>query len=51
MEEKLKMLSRRMTRMFVLFVTLCLTLSAVPAQNRKADKGAVRADDLRTWLS
>jgi hypothetical protein len=35
----------------VLFVTLCLTLSAVPAQNRKADKGAAQVDDLRKWLS
>lgn len=45
------MLSRRMTKMVVLFVTLCLTLSAVPAQNRKADKASVRADDLQKWLS
>src|SRR5262249_46557585 len=32
-------------------VTLCLTLSAVPAQNHKADKATVRADDLQKWLS
>ncbi|HKQ90883.1 MAG TPA: M28 family peptidase [Blastocatellia bacterium] len=43
--------SRCLTRTLVLFVTLCLTLSAVPAQNRKADKGAAQADDLRKWLS
>jgi hypothetical protein len=43
--------SRRLTRILVLFVTLCLTLSAVPAQNRKADKGAAQVDDLRKWLS
>src|SRR5499427_4389101 len=45
------MLSRRMTRLLVLFVALCLTISAVPAQNRKADKAAVHADDLQKWLS
>src|SRR5262249_7400517 len=45
------MLSRRTTRMSVLVVTLCLTLSAVPAQNHKADKASVQADDLRKWLS
>src|SRR4030095_6374112 len=45
------MLTRRMTRMLVLVVTLCLTLGAVPAQNHKADKAAVRADDLQKWLS
>jgi hypothetical protein len=45
------MFSRRMTGMFVLVVTLCLTLSAVPAQNRKADRATVRADDLQKWLS
>src|SRR5262245_29916863 len=41
----------RPTRIFVLIVTLCLTLSAVPAQNRKADKTTVQADDLQKWLS
>src|SRR5215468_9696183 len=45
------MLSRRMTRMLVLIVTLCLTLSVVPAQNHKADKAGVQADDLNKWLS
>ncbi|HMB27459.1 MAG TPA: M28 family peptidase [Blastocatellia bacterium] len=45
------MLSRRMTRLLVLFVALCLTISAVPAQNRKADKANVQADDLQKWLS
>lgn len=45
------MFSRRMTRMFVLVVTLCLTLSPVPGQNRKGDKATVRADDLQKWLS
>jgi len=30
---------------------LCLTLSAVPAQNHKGDKATVRADDLQKWLS
>jgi len=35
----------------VLIVTLCLTLSAVPAQNHKGDKATVRADDLQKWLS
>src|SRR5215813_14042148 len=48
---KAKMLSRLMTRILVLIVTLCLTLSAVPAQNHKADKAAVHADDLQKWLS
>lgn len=43
--------SRRLTRILVLFVALCLTFSAVPAQKRKADKGSVRADDLQKWLS
>ncbi len=37
--------------MFVLLVTLCLTLSAVPAQNRRAGKAPVQADDLKEWLS
>jgi hypothetical protein len=45
------MLSRRMTRMLALVVTLCLTLSAVPAQNRKADKATVQSEDLKKWLS
>jgi len=40
-----------MTRLLVLFVALCLTISAVPAQNRKADKANVQADDLQKWLS
>jgi hypothetical protein len=30
---------------------LCQTFSAVPAQNHKADKAAVQADDLQKWLS
>ncbi|MGH9832411.1 MAG: hypothetical protein ACRD9Y_05295, partial [Blastocatellia bacterium] len=42
------MLSRRVTRMLVLAVTLCLTLSAVPAQNRKA---TVQPEDLQKWLT
>src|SRR5499426_1279271 len=45
------MLSRRMTRLLALFVALCLTFSAVPGQNRKADKTTVQADDLQKWLS
>src|SRR5262249_50167198 len=45
------MRSRSLTRILVLFVALCLTFGAVPAQNRKADKTAVQADDLRKWLS
>src|SRR5262249_38895852 len=34
-----------------LFVALCMAISAVHAQNRKADKAAVQADDLQKWLS
>ncbi|HEX2490447.1 MAG TPA: M28 family peptidase [Blastocatellia bacterium] len=45
------MLSRRMTRMLALVVTLCLTLSFVPAQSRKADKATVQSEDLQKWLS
>src|SRR5262245_29604977 len=45
------MLSRLMTRILVFIVMLCLTLSAVPAQNHKGDKVTVRADDLQKWLS
>ncbi|MGE0127153.1 MAG: M28 family peptidase [Blastocatellales bacterium] len=45
------MLSRRMTRMFVLVVTLCLTLSAVPAQNRKAGSAKIHPEDLQKWLA
>jgi hypothetical protein len=37
--------------MLVLAVTLCLTLSAVPAQNRKADKATVQVEDLQKWLT
>jgi hypothetical protein len=37
--------------MFVLIVTLCLTLSAVPAQNRKADNTKVQSEDLQKWLT
>src|SRR5262249_61180926 len=48
---KVKMLSRRMTRLLALFVALCMAISAVHAQNRKADKAAVQADDLQKWLS
>ena len=43
--------SRRLTRILVLFVALCMTFNAVPAQNRKADKATVQADDLQKWLS
>jgi hypothetical protein len=43
--------SRCLTKTLVLFVALCLALGAVPAQNRKADKGAAQVDDLRKWLS
>jgi hypothetical protein len=35
----------------VVFVALCLAVGAVPAQNRKADKATVQADDLQKWLS
>src|SRR5262249_60565634 len=45
------MLSRRMTRLLAVFVALCMAISAVHAQNRKADKAAVQADDLQKWLS
>jgi hypothetical protein len=37
--------------MLVLIVTLCLTLSAVPAQNRKADNTKVQVEDLQKWLT
>src|SRR5215510_668464 len=40
-----------LTKTLVLSVALCLTINAVPAQNRKADKGAAQVDDLRKWLS
>src|SRR5262245_32452247 len=51
--------SRRLTRMLVLFVSLCLAISAVPAQNRNSNKGAVQSSlqsgvqsgDLQMWLS
>jgi hypothetical protein len=47
--------SRRPARILALFVSLCLATSAVPAQNRKTDKGAaqspVRSEDLQKWLS
>src|SRR5262245_47366354 len=43
--------SRCLTRTLALFVALCLAIGAVPAQNRKADKGAVQVDDLQKWLS
>src|ERR671924_1525367 len=47
--------SRRPARILALLVSLCLATSAVPAQNRKADKGAaqspVQSDDLQKWLS
>ncbi|HEY8461667.1 MAG TPA: M28 family peptidase, partial [Blastocatellia bacterium] len=45
------MLSRRIKRMFSLFLALCLAAGAVPAQNRKADKGVIRSEDLQKWLS
>lgn len=45
------LLSRRVTRMLVLTITLCLTLSAVPAQNRKADNTKVQSEDLQKWLT
>lgn len=45
------MLSRRMTRMLVLLLTLGLTLNAVPAQNRKNEKATVETGDLQRWLS
>src|SRR5262245_54816084 len=48
---KVMIRSRRLTRILALFVSLCLTISAVPAQNRKADKATVQADDLQKWLS
>src|SRR5215475_8507751 len=51
--------SRRLTRILVLFVSLCMAISAVPAQNRKADQGgaqshiksSVNSGDLQEWLS
>jgi peptidase M28-like protein len=43
--------SRCLTRTLALFIALCLAIGAVPAQNRKADKGAVQVDDLQKWLS
>jgi Peptidase family M28 len=47
--------SRRFTRISVWFVSICLAVSAVPAQNRKTDKGAAQSsaqsEDLRKWLS
>src|SRR5215831_16328403 len=48
---KVMIRSRRLTRILVLFVALCMTFNAVPAQNRKADKATVQADDLQKWLS
>jgi Peptidase family M28 len=49
------MRSRRMspslTKPLVLIVALCLTLNAVPAQNRKAGNAKVQADELQKWLS
>ncbi len=45
------MLSRRVTRMFALAITLCLTLSAVPAQTRKAGSAKIQPEDLQKWLS
>ncbi|MCI0338909.1 MAG: M28 family peptidase [Acidobacteria bacterium] len=45
------MLSRRVTRMLALLLTLCLTLAAVSAQSRKNGKATVAAEDLRNWLS
>src|SRR5215468_1782312 len=44
-------MSPGLTKTLVLSVALCLTISAVPAQNRKADKANVQADDLQKWLS
>jgi hypothetical protein len=40
-----------LTKTLVLFVALCLAFSAVPAQNRKANKATVQTDDLQKWLS
>src|SRR5215468_2820802 len=44
-------MSPGLTKTLVLSVALCLTISAVPAQNHKADKATVQADDLEKWLS
>lgn len=44
-------LSRRVIRMLVLVMALCLTFSAVPAQNRKAGDAKIQPEDLRKWLS
>jgi len=41
----------RLSKILALSVTLCLTLNTVPAQNRKADKATVQAEDLQKWLS
>ncbi|HEY7180340.1 MAG TPA: hypothetical protein VIC84_02925, partial [Blastocatellia bacterium] len=47
--------SRCQTRILVLLVSLCMAVSAVPAQNLKTNKGAaqspVQAEDLQKWLS
>jgi len=44
-------MSQGLTKTLVLIVALCLTLNAVPAQNRKAGNAKVQADDLQKWLS
>ncbi|HEX5085464.1 MAG TPA: M28 family peptidase [Blastocatellia bacterium] len=43
--------SRRTARTLVLFISLCLAAGAVPAQNRKAGKSPVQAEDLQKWLT
>jgi hypothetical protein len=45
------MLSRRPTGLLALLLTLSMTLSVVPAQNRKDGKPIIQEGDLRTWLA
>jgi hypothetical protein len=45
------MFSRRIGKMLALALTLSLTLTAVPAQNRKAGSATVWAEDLQKWLT
>ncbi len=45
------MFSRRIAKMLALAVTLSLSLTAVPAQNRKAGNSIVQAEDLQKWLT
>jgi Peptidase family M28 len=45
------MLSRRPTRLPALLLALSLTLSIVPAQNRKNGNPIIQEEELRTWLA